>query len=199
MAEAAGLSQGVTVFYFKTKQALLAEALRWHYEEYRSRLARGPRGGAGRPGRRASWPWCAPISIPPSATGARSLSGTPSGARPPPARCSPASPRSFDRERAVVLREQCEAAADLLDATAWTPATLAIAIDSLTDGLWIHMHLDSEAMDTAAAARHRHPRDRGRIPVATPRRSWQSIRRMMRRARHLSPIGLDPRRLDGLA
>ena len=33
VADAAGLSQGVTVFYFKTKQALLAEALRWHYEE----------------------------------------------------------------------------------------------------------------------------------------------------------------------
>ena len=36
VADAAGLSQGVTVFYFKTKQALLAEALRWHYEEYRA-------------------------------------------------------------------------------------------------------------------------------------------------------------------
>lgn len=36
VSEEAALSQGVAVFYFKTKQALLAAALRAHYEAYRA-------------------------------------------------------------------------------------------------------------------------------------------------------------------
>lgn len=40
VSEEAGLSQGVAVFYFKTKQALLAEALRAHYTTYRENWKR---------------------------------------------------------------------------------------------------------------------------------------------------------------
>src|SRR3546814_8350666 len=46
VSDGAGLSQGVAVFYFQNKQALLAETLKYHYEEYnkvwRSALAEAP-------------------------------------------------------------------------------------------------------------------------------------------------------------
>ena len=152
VAEAAGLSQGVTVFYFKTKQALLAEALRWHYEEYRTVWRAAFAAAPDDPVARIVA--LVRADFDPAICNRRTLTlwyafWGEATARPLFASIS----EGFDRERAVVLREQCEAAADLLDATAWTPATFAIAIDALTDGLWIHMHLDSEAMDTAAAAR----------------------------------------------
>jgi TetR/AcrR family transcriptional regulator, transcriptional repressor of bet genes len=152
IAEAAGLSQGVTVFYFKTKQALLAEALRWHYEEYRTVWQAAFAAAPDDPVARIVA--LVRADFDPAICNRRTLTlwyafWGEATARPLFASIS----EGFDRERAVVLREQCEAAADLLDATAWTPATLAIAIDALTDGLWIHMHLDSEAMDTDAAVR----------------------------------------------
>ena len=153
VAEAAGLSQGVTVFYFKTKQALLAEALRWHYEEYRAVWRAALDAAPRRPGRAASWPWSGPTSTRRSATGARSPSGTRSGARPPPGRCSPRSPRASTASAPPRCASMCEAAAGLLDPAVWTPATLALAIDSLSDGLWLRMHLDPDAMDHAAALR----------------------------------------------
>src|SRR3546814_1614245 len=46
VSDGAGLSQGVAVFYFQNKQALLAETLKYNYEEYnkvgRSALAEAP-------------------------------------------------------------------------------------------------------------------------------------------------------------
>lgn len=152
VADAAGLSQGVTVFYFKTKQALLADALRWQYEEYRN-------------------VWQAALDAAPADPVARILALVRADfdpaicnrrmltlwhafwgeatARPLFAEIS----EGFDRERAEALREQCAAACDLLDATVWNPDSLAVAIDSLTDGLWIRMHLDPDGMDNEAAMR----------------------------------------------
>ena len=51
------------------------------------------------------------------------------------------------------MREQCEAAADLLDCEVWSPAELALMVDSLTDGLWLRMHLDPQAMSNELAER----------------------------------------------
>jgi AcrR family transcriptional regulator len=152
VAEAAGLSQGVTVFYFKTKQALLAEALHWHYEEYRAvwraALAAAP---------------ADPVNgilalvradFDPAICNRRKLTlwhafWGEATARPLFATIS----ESFDRERCAALRELCEAAADLLDPAVWSPADLAVAIDSLTDGLWLRMHLDPDGMENAVALR----------------------------------------------
>ena len=152
VAEAAGLSQGVTVFYFKTKQALLAEALRWHYEEYRA-VWRAALGAAP----------ADPVSgilalvradFDPAICNRRKLTlwhafWGEATARPLFATIS----ESFDRERCAALRELCEAAADLLDPAVWSPADLAVAIDSLTDGLWLRMHLNPDGMDNAMALR----------------------------------------------
>jgi TetR/AcrR family transcriptional repressor of bet genes len=152
VADAAGLSQGVTVFYFKTKQALLAEALRWHYEEYRTvwraALAAAP------PDPVLRILALVQADFHPAICNRRMLTlwhafWGEATARPLFATIS----ESFDSERAAALRDQCVAAAHLLDPALWTPADLAVAIDSLTDGLWIRMHLDGGAMDTDAAAR----------------------------------------------
>jgi TetR/AcrR family transcriptional repressor of bet genes len=152
VADEAGLSQGVTVFYFKTKQALLAEALRWHYDEYRK-------------------VWRAALEVAPLDPVARILALV--RADFDPAICNrrtltlwhaywgeaTARPlfasisESFDRERGTAMREQCEAASDLLDREVWSAAELALALDSLTDGLWLRMHLDPDSMDNALAHR----------------------------------------------
>lgn len=152
VADAAGLSQGVTVFYFKTKQALLAEALRCHYEEYRAvwqaALAAAPADPIAR--------ILALIhaDFDPAICNRRTLTlwhafWGEAAARPLFASIS----ESFDRERAEAMREQCEAAAGLLDAAVWRVADLALALDSLTDGMWLRMHLDPDSMDNAHARR----------------------------------------------
>lgn len=152
VAEEAGLSQGVTVFYFKSKRTLLAETLRWHYEDYCNL-------------------WQAALDAAPADPVSRILAMV--GADFEPAICNrrtltlwhafwgeaTARPlfatiaESYDRERAAALRQECEAAQGLLDAAVWTPADLALAVDSLTDGLWLRMHLEPEAMSNAAAMR----------------------------------------------
>ena len=197
VAEAAGLSQGVTVFYFKSKQALLAEALRWHYEEYRTvwraAFVAAPEDPVARIVALVR------ADFDPAICNRRTLTlwyafWGEATARPMFASIS----EGFDRERAVVLREQCEAAADLLDATAWTPSTFAIAIDALTDGLWIHMHLELGGDGHCGGGAHRHPGDRGRIPVAAP---GDPGKRCGARCEELGTpvqIGLNPRPLKRL-
>ena len=114
VADAAGLSQGVTVFYFKTKQALLAEALRWHYEEYRAVWRAALDAAPDDPVQRILA--LVRADFDPAICNRRTLTlwhafWGEATARPLFAAIS----EGFDRERAAALREQCEAAAGLLD------------------------------------------------------------------------------------
>jgi AcrR family transcriptional regulator len=152
VAQEAGPSQGVTIFYFKTKQALLAEALRWHYEEYRSVWRRALEAAGPDPVDRIVA--LVRADFDPAICNRRKLTlwhafWGEATARPMFAAIS----ESYDRERAAVLREQCEASAALLDPSIWAPATLALSIDSLSDGPWLRMHLDPDSMDDAAVLR----------------------------------------------
>lgn len=152
VAEEAGLSQGVTVFYFKSKQTLLAEALRWHYEEYRSVWRAALEAAPVDPITRILA--LVRADFDPAICNRRTLTlwhayWGEATARPLFASISEA----FDRERGAAMREQCEAAADVLDAEVWSAAELAVALDSLTDGLWLRMHLDPDSMDSAGAHR----------------------------------------------
>ena len=152
VADAAGLSQGVAVFYFKTKQALLADALRWQYEEYRNVWQAAL--DAAPPDPVARILALVRADFDPAICNRRMLTlwhafWGEATARPLFAEIS----ESFDRERAEALRAQCEAAAGLLDTTVWNPDSLAVAIDSLTDGLWIRMHLDPDGMANEEAMR----------------------------------------------
>lgn len=152
VAEVAGLSQGVTVFYFKTKQALLAEALRSHYEEYRAVWRAALDAAPADPVERILA--LVRADFDPAICNRRTLTlwhafWGEATARPLFASIS----ESFDRERSTALREQCEAASRLLDSTVWGPQDLALALDSLTDGLWLRMHLDPATMDNLPALR----------------------------------------------
>lgn len=152
VAEVAGLSQGVTVFYFKTKQALLAEALRWHYEEYRAVWRAALDAAPADPVERILA--LVRADFDPAICNRRTLTlwhafWGEATARPLFASIS----ESFDRERSTALREQCEAASRLLDPAVWGPLDLALALDSLTDGLWLRMHLDPATMDNLSALR----------------------------------------------
>jgi TetR/AcrR family transcriptional regulator, transcriptional repressor of bet genes len=150
VAEEAGLSQGVTVFYFKNKQTLLAETLRWHYEDYstlwQSALDAAPADPVSRILAMVRADFEPAICNRRTLTVWHAFWGE-ATARPLFATIS----ESYDRERATTLRRQCEAAAPLLDAELWRPAELALSIDSLTDGLWLRLHLEPEAMDNATA------------------------------------------------
>ena len=61
--------------------------------------------------------------------------------------------QQVSRERGTAMRELCEAASGLLDQEVWSAAELAVALDSLTDGLWLRMHLDPDSMDNVHAHR----------------------------------------------
>ena len=152
VAEEAGLSQGVTVFYFKNKRTLLAETLRWHYEDYCNLWQAALDAAPGDPVSRIVAMVGADFE--PAICNRRTLTlwhafWGEATARPLFATIA----ESYDRERAAALRRQCEAAEGLLDAAVWTPADLALSIDSLTDGLWLRMHLEPEAMSNADARR----------------------------------------------
>jgi TetR/AcrR family transcriptional regulator, transcriptional repressor of bet genes len=152
VAHEAELSQGVTVFYFKTKEALLAEALRWHYEEYRSLWRQALDAAGADPVDRIVA--LVRADFDPAICNRRTLAlwhafWGEATARPLFASIA----ESFDRERAAALREQCEKTAALIDPAVWTPETLALGIDSLSDGLWLRMHLEPDSTDNAAALR----------------------------------------------
>ncbi|MGF1593070.1 MAG: TetR family transcriptional regulator C-terminal domain-containing protein [Kiloniellaceae bacterium] len=152
VSDGAGLSQGVAVFYFKNKQMLLAETLKYHYEEYnkvwRSALAAAPDD---------------PVEKILAMVGAdldericnsrhlalwNSFWGE-AKARPVFAEICEA----YDSEHTEVLLGLCKEAEDLIADSSWSAENLAEALDTMTDGMWIRMHVTPDAMDKAAGRR----------------------------------------------
>jgi AcrR family transcriptional regulator len=152
VSDAAGLSQGVAVFYFRNKQTLLAETLKYHYEEYnkiwQSAVAAAPDD---------------PVEKILALVGAdldericnrrhlalwNSFWGE-AKARPTFAEICD----SYDSEHGEVLLAFCKQAEGLIADPSWSAETLAEALDTLTDGMWIRMHVTPDAMDRAAGRR----------------------------------------------
>ncbi len=146
VAKAAGLSQGVAVFYFKRKENLLVETLRHHYEEYtalwKSAIAEA---GEDRIDKLMALVFA---DLDPRLCTARNLALWNSfwgevAARPQFAvLCD-----TYDRGRYLALTRLCEDAKDLIAGEIWTPATVANALDSMADGMWIRMHITPDFMD----------------------------------------------------
>ncbi len=139
VAQAAGLSQGVAVFYFKNKQALLAETLRRVYQEYETTWQTALSKAGDEP--------LAGILALVSADFDRSVCNRrtlaiwhafwgESTARPIFAEIS----TSFDGERAACMRELCTKAAPGM-VGGWDPVVVADSVDSLTDGFWHRIYL----------------------------------------------------------
>lgn len=152
VSDGAGLSQGVAVFYFKNKQTLLTETLKYHYEEYnevwRSALAAAPDD---------------PVEKILALVGAdldericnrrhlalwNSFWGE-AKARPTFAEIC----KVYDAEHTEVLLALCREVEDLIADPAWSAANVAEALDTMTDGMWIRMHVTPDAMDKTAGRR----------------------------------------------
>src|SRR3546814_3018302 len=59
----------------------------------------------------------------------------------------------YDQEHTEVLLALCKQAEDLIVDPAWSAEALAEALDTITDGMWIRMHVTPDAMDKAAGRR----------------------------------------------
>jgi len=146
VAKAAGLSQGVAVFYFKTKENLLVETLKHHYEEY-DEIWRKAIDDAG-PDVIDRLVALVFADLDPAICSARNLALWNSywgeaAARPRfAAICDRHDKTRYDRLVAL-----CEDARDLIAGNIWTPTVVADALDSMTDGMWIRLHITPDFMD----------------------------------------------------
>ncbi len=148
----AGLSQGVAVFYFQNKQALLGEALRHQYEAYQEVWQKAL--AAAGPDPVARLLALVRSEFDPVVCNADSLViwnafWGEASARPLYAEIA----EKFDNEHSAAMRGCC---AELL-AAAGRPtgdaAEIGAGIDALTDGLWLRLYLTPGAPDVAGALR----------------------------------------------
>jgi len=152
VSDGAGLSQGVAVFYFKNKQTLLAETLRYHYEEYnkvwQSLVAAAPDDPVEKllalVGADVDERICNPRHL----ALWNSFWGE-AKARPTFAEICD----TCDAEHTEVLLRLCKQAEHLIADPAWSAETMAEALDTITDGMWIRMHVTPSSMDKASGRR----------------------------------------------
>jgi AcrR family transcriptional regulator len=150
VAKEARLSQGVAVFYFQTKEGLLAAALERHYERYQANWQAAREAAEGDPASRLA-----------------ALVGADFA----PAVCSreaqiiwhafwgEASARPlyneiaarFDGARSEALEEETRALLAELKRDPGAARALAAGIEALTDGLWLQIYLSSGITDPAEA------------------------------------------------
>ncbi len=150
VATEAGLSQGVAVFYFKNKQALLGAVMRHQYELYQqgweAALAASDAAPIHRLLAMVRADFDPAICNPEQLVIWHAFWGE-SGARPHFAETAD----GFDAARFRAMQAVC---ADLTAGTgrpASEAAAMATAIDALTDGLWLRIYLSTGAMTREAA------------------------------------------------
>jgi TetR/AcrR family transcriptional repressor of bet genes len=151
VAAEAGLSQGVAVFYFKSKNGLLTETLRAQYQAYSDNWRSALEGAGDQPLARLMALIEADFS--PKVCSAEALSlwfafWGEQNFTPQYAEIS----RQFDEERAAAIQTIC---AELFaSASAAEVRLIAQWIDTLTDGFWqsIHVHPGSATRDAALAS-----------------------------------------------
>ncbi len=157
VAQEAGLSQGVAVFYFKNKHTLLAEALRSHFEFYRQNWLQALAATGPDPIDRivalVRADFDPEVSNPQALAIWHAFWGE-ANARPLYAEIA----KELDADRAAEMREAC---AELIKRDGRDPGhadLVAAGVDSLTDGLWLRIYLTPEDMSPALAleitARH---------------------------------------------
>ena len=145
VSNAAGLSQGVAVFYFKRKENLLIEALRYHYDEYdavwRSALAAAGPEPLDRLMALVFADLDPSLCTPRNLTLWNSFWGE-AAARPQyRAICD-----NHDRPHKDELIRLCDEAKSLIVGEPWTPKVVADTLDIMTDGMWTRMHITPSHM-----------------------------------------------------
>ena len=138
VAAEAGLSQGVAVFYFKSKNGLLAETLRAQYDHYAQTWASALQAAAKDP--RAQLVALLEADFAPHVCDADALAlwfafwgeqkFTPQYAE---------IAAEFDTERNAIIRQICRAL--FTSASAEQADCIAEWLDTLTDGYWQNLHL----------------------------------------------------------
>lgn len=146
VAAKAGLSQGVAVFYFKSKNGLLAETLRAQYQAYadtwRAALERAGPEPFDRLMALVAADFAAEVCSPEALSLWFAFWGEQNFVPQYAEIC-----REFDQDRGTVIRDICR---ELMpDADEVHVARLAQWIDTLTDGFWQNLHLQPERMTPA--------------------------------------------------
>ena len=145
VSRAAGLSQGVAVFYFKRKENLLIETLRYHYDEYDA-VWRGAVAAAG-PDPLDKLMALIFADLDPTLCTPRNLTLWNSfwgetAARP--------QYRVICEERDAARREVmvrlCGEVKSPIVVEPWNPRSVADALDIMTDGMWTRMHIEPSHM-----------------------------------------------------
>ncbi|MDF1750368.1 MAG: TetR family transcriptional regulator C-terminal domain-containing protein [Alphaproteobacteria bacterium] len=149
VSESAGLSQGVAVFYFKSKENLLIETLRHHYHEYDEHWHKALAEAPDDPLEKLIALVFADVD--PKICNTRNLTLWNSYwgeavARPKFAEIC----ESYDRARYDTLIGFCEQASPLMVGVQWTPIAVADVLDTMTDGMWTRMHVTPSFMDLQA-------------------------------------------------
>ena len=148
VSQEAGLSQGVAVFYFESKERLLAEALRHHYEVYQRTWQSRLDGAGGEPIERLIALVAAdfePDVFNPEALAVWHAYWGQATAKPIYAEIS----GEFDSERAATVRGVC-AELTVGRTGAPDPGAVATGIEGLTDGLWLRAYLAPRWPETSA-------------------------------------------------
>lgn len=157
VAQEAGLSQGVAVFYFKNKRTLLAEALRSHFEIYRQNWRSALAATGSDPVDRIVA--LVKADFDPKVCNSRALAiwhafWGEANARPLYAEIA----RELDADRAAEMHSACVALLELGGKDPSHADLIAAGVDSLTDGLWLRIYLTPESISPALAleitARH---------------------------------------------
>ena len=146
----AGLSQGVAVFYFQTKERLLTAAFEAHCMEYDQAWRTALAGAPADPVARLAALMLADMD--PAICTTRNLAlwhafWAEAKTRPLFGRMSD----RFDADRLQVLDQLSVEAAPRADSTLWSPRSVSTTLDAFTDGLWNRMHISAGGLSLAEA------------------------------------------------
>jgi AcrR family transcriptional regulator len=138
----------MAVFYFKSKDLLLEETLRHHYDNYQRVWQRAVEEAPSDPVAQILALVLADLD--PEIFNARNAALWASfwgeaGARPHFAEICD----SFDHRRNVVLRRLCREAEALLTASGWHLQQIVDTLDNITDGMWVRLHISPDSMTPA--------------------------------------------------
>ncbi len=150
VAKEAGLSQGVAVFYFQTKEKLLAAALERHYERYAANWQAARSAAGDSPAERLAALVYGDFEPSVCSHEAQILWHAFWGEASSRPLFNQIADR-FDRARSDALEAEVRALLGELGRATSEARALSAGIEALTDGLWLQMYLASGITDPAEA------------------------------------------------
>lgn len=150
VAAEAGLSPGVALFYFHTKETLFVETLRHYYTTYRdcwsTALSNAPDDPVMKLATFIFADLSDEISSPRNITLWQAFWGETRAHK-----LFADIARDYDQEHMEILLELCATAHAKTKNQIWTPKSLAATLESLTDGLLLRMHISPDFLNLTDA------------------------------------------------